>query len=115
MNIDELTIAQVKEIVGMFGVQERQHPAVGQIAIIRCYSAGVFAGKVSYVDGQEVHLEWSHRIWSWQGAFTLSKVAREGITGGRTVYNPAPHYLTDAIEIIPMTSEALETVRKYNE
>jgi len=92
-----------------------KHPAVGKVCLIRCYGAGVFAGVVTYVDGKEVHLQWSYRIWRWEGAFTLTKVAREGIEGGRTVYNDAEHYLTDVLEIIPMTPAALETVKKHNE
>ena len=54
MNINELTIGQVKEIVAMFGqatIAPATHPFIGKYAICRCYSAGVHAGEVVSVNG----------------------------------------------------------------
>jgi hypothetical protein len=86
VNIDNLTLGELKKIAAMFGATQPQaakqaHPFVGEYVIARCCSAGVHAGVVVSVDGENVILANSRRLWSWQakGGIALSGVAQHGI------------------------------------
>ena len=85
MNLDDLTYGQIKEIAkqasGMkpTSADSSIHPFIGKDVIIRSYASGVHFGKLTYYSGKEAILENSRRIWSWEGAFTLSAVSQEGV------------------------------------
>lgn len=121
MNIDNLTYGELKQIAAMFASQttgfvstKEEHPFVGQYVIARCYSAGVHAGVVVSVDGENAILKDSRRLWSWKAAdgVALSGVAQAGITkqGCKIdVVNPLL-YLTGVCELIPCTKKAKESI-----
>lgn len=121
MNIDELTIGQIREIAAAFPAlfvpsqtPPAVHPMVGKYAICRCYSAGVHAGEVVSVDGDRVILRNSRRLWSWTAntGIALSGVAQHGIYISKSkvdTINPEI-YLTGVIEIIPATEAARESI-----
>ena len=117
MNIDELTYGELKQIAAMFSATsapKAEHPFVGQYVIARCYSAGVHAGEVVSVDGENVILKDSRRLWSWkaQDGVALSGVAQCGITkqGCKIdVQNPLL-YITGVCELIPCTKKARESI-----
>ena len=50
----------------------------GEKYIIRTYSSGVFYGEIEWRKGQEGVIKNFRRIWYWDGAFTLSKLAMDG-------------------------------------
>lgn len=50
----------------------------GTRVLIRTYSAGVHFGTLIERNGQEVHLKEARRLWSWQGALSLSEIAAKG-------------------------------------
>lgn len=54
-----------------------------QYVIVRSRDSGVHAGYLDKRNGDEVHLVNSRRIWSWDGAATLSQVAKDGIKSGK--------------------------------
>jgi hypothetical protein len=88
---------------------------VGKICMVRTYSAGVFAGKIEEMDGKTVRLTNARRIWFWAGAATLSQLAMEGTTRPNECKFPVAVddvLLTEAIEIIPMTDEAIASIGK---
>lgn len=121
MNIDNLTIAQAREIAGMFGPQPgtlpastKPHPFFGLYVIARCYSAGVHAGEVVSVDGENVVLKNSRRLWSWKAedGVALSGVAQAGLTSDKSkvdMMNPMI-YLTGVCELIPCSDKAKESI-----
>ncbi len=78
---------------------------VGELVIIRTYSAGVFFGRLKAREGKEALLEDSRRLWSWEGAFTLSAVAREGVTSARLSISEPEKLITEVIEVIPVSNE----------
>lgn len=51
----------------------------GDFVLIRTYSAGVHFGTLIHREGKEVHLKNARRLWSWNGALSLSEVAMKGI------------------------------------
>lgn len=117
MNINDLTIGQAKDLAAMFSGQSKQeesaHPFVGQYVIARCYAAGVHAGFVVSVDGDNVILKDSTRLWSWKAkdGIALSGVAQHGIKSDSKldVVNPLI-YLTGVCELIPCSEKSKESI-----
>lgn len=82
-------------------------------AIVRTYSAGVFAGYIESRNGKEVVLRNAIRLWQWAGAASLSQLAMEGVkkpSGCRFAMPVEKVILTEAIEIIPTTTTAKEII-----
>ena len=120
MNIDELTIGQIKEIKRMVGNAEctekkPNHPMLNRRCIVRTYSAGVHIGDVVYIDGMECKLDNALRLWKWEGGgLSLSVIANKGVVKGR-LNRTGEVYLTNCIEFIPTTAIAEETYEKWIE
>lgn len=115
MNIDDLTLGEIKKLQSLFGGSNSistPHPMLGKKCLIRTYSAGVHIGTVTYINPEnsmELKLEDSSRLWKWEsGGLSLSAVANNGIKGGR-LNKTGEVYLTNVIEIIPTTEEARST------
>jgi hypothetical protein len=113
-----LTFGELKQIAAMFALHQPatkpQNPVVGEYCIARCYSAGVHAGEVVSVDGENVVLKDSRRLWSWKAndGIALSGVAQHGIKTSECkvdVNNPVI-YLTGVCELIPCTKKAKESI-----
>ncbi len=86
---------------------------IGKTCIVRTYSAGVFIGTIKERNGKEVLLGNARRIWYWDGAATLSQLANEGTSKPNNCKFPAPVaevLLTEAIEFIPATEAAIESI-----
>lgn len=82
--------------------------------IVRTYSAGVFAGNIESRNGLEVVLTNARRIWYWAGAATLSQMAVDGVSKPDECKFPCEVptiLLTQAIEIIPCTKKAMESIK----
>jgi len=91
---------------------------IGKTCVVRTYSAGVFIGLVKSRDGKEVILENARRLWYWDGAASLSQLANEGVSKPNNCKFPAPVpeiLLTEAIEIIPATEAAVESIAAVKE
>lgn len=85
---------------------------IGKDVIIRTYSAGVHFGTLAARDGKEVTLNNARRLWYWEGAFTLSAVAQNGVNKSSKLSVSVPEIiLTEAIEIIPCSEAATANLR----
>lgn len=121
MNINDLTLGQAKELAALFcGAQGAApncaHPMIGKYVIARCYSAGVHAGEVVNVDGENVMLKNSRRLWSWKAkdGVALSGVAQAGLKDGSKVDVVNPEiYLTGVCELIPVATGVKELINGY--
>lgn len=119
MNINDLTIGQAKELAGLFGIKEpvkEKHQFIGKYVIARCYAAGVHSGEVVSVDGENVILKNSRRLWSWKAkdGVALSGVAQKGLRDGCKVDVINPEiYLTGVCELIPCASGVMEIINDY--
>ena len=83
--------------------------------IVRTYSAGVHAGYLKSREGKEVVLLNSRRIYSWQGAATLSQLAQSGTSKPKNCKFPeevSRLVLTEAIEILDVTAKAKASLDK---
>jgi len=82
-------------------------------AIIRTYSAGVFAGYIESQNGQEVVLLKARRLWQWAGAASLSQLATDGTSNPSSCKFPCEVErikLLQAIEIIDTTDKAKKSI-----
>ena len=120
MDINDLTIGQVKQLQGLIGGEsvKQSHPMINRKCLIRTYSAGIHIGTVTYINpdnSMELKLEDSMRLWQWEsGGLSLSAVANNGIKGGR-LNRTGEVFLTNAIEIIPTTEGARKTYDEFIE
>lgn len=84
-----------------------------QYAIVRTYSAGVFAGYVAKENGQEATVLNARRLWYWEGAASLSQMAMEGTSKPNKCKFPqevSEVRLKNVIEIIPCTEKAKTSI-----
>lgn len=86
--------------------------------IVRCDRAGVFYGEIEERNGQEIKMRNVRCLWYWEGAATLLQLAAEGTTKP----NDCKFTMTidslevlDAIEIIPCTAKAIESIGSVKE
>ena len=91
---------------------------IGKKVIIRGDRSGVEFGTLVEYKGSEVTLHNARRIWYWDGAATLSQLAKEGTKKPKncrfTVYVDSIIIL-DAVEIIPCTNEAIKSIEEVKE
>ena len=120
MNIEELTLKQIREIAALVNGTAQQptastkpHPFIGKYVIARCYAAGVHAGTLVDVDGENVILSDSRRLWSWKAkdGVALSGVAQTGVQSGCKIDVVNPEIaLTGVCELIPCSTAAKESI-----
>lgn len=86
--------------------------------IVRTYSAGVFAGYVESRNGKEVVIRKVRRIWYWDGANSLSQLAKDGTCSPENckfAVEVDKIEVTEAIEIIECTKKAQESIQGVSE
>ena len=118
MNIEDLTIGQARELAGIFQAPIVQNKncsimdnILGEVCVVRTYSAGVHIGRVISIDGTSCELEGSQRLFTWKGAFTLSEVANKGVSKESRMSMKTVIFLTQAIEFIPCSEQAIESFK----
>ena len=88
--------------------------AIGKEVIIRTYSAGVWFGVLKQKAGNEVILTKARRMYEWwaKESISLSGVARYGIKQDDSkICGELDSVWLEAIEIIPVTGNAAESIR----
>lgn len=86
----------------------------GKYVIVRGDKSGVFAGIFKEKDGQEITLTDCRRIWYWDGAASVSQLAVDGtVAPGNCKFTVSVDeiMILDAIEIIPCTDKAEQSIR----
>lgn len=84
-----------------------------KIVVVRSPSAGVFVGSLAEHKERFVKLLNCRRLWYWDGAFTLSQLALEGVSKPKTCKFSVcvdEHLVLDACEIIPMSQKAADQI-----
>lgn len=120
MNIDNLTVGELKEIARIYSglcnaqaaSQSAASPVVGKYCIVRTYSAGVHAGEVVSHDGDIVVLKNARRLWQWtaKSGVALSGLAINGLKSGKVDTVTNEHVLVGAIELIPCSEAAKDSI-----
>lgn len=116
MNIEDLTLKQIREIQGLlsvagFGGEAKSgHPFIGQYVICRCASAGVLVSQ----PGDAAILKDSRRLWSWTAkkGVALSGVAMHGLKAGKVDVMLPMIALTGVIETIPTSEAARDSIQR---
>lgn len=88
--------------------------AISKEVIIRTYSAGVWFGVLKQKAGNEVILTKARRMYKWwaKESISLSGVARHGIKQEDSkICGELDSVWLEAIEIIPVTGNAAESIR----
>nr|DAK06829.1 MAG TPA: hypothetical protein [Caudoviricetes sp.] len=88
--------------------------AIDKEVIIRTYSAGVWFGVLKQKAGNEVILTKARRMYEWwaKESISLSGVARHGIKQDDSkICGELDSVWLEAIEIIPVTGNAAESIR----
>lgn len=90
----------------------------GKKVIVRGDRSGVFFGTLAEKDGQEVKLEKCRRLWYWDGAASISQLAVDGVSAPdncKFTVTVDEIEILDAIEIIPCTDKAIESIEGVRE
>ena len=90
----------------------------GKKVIVRGDRSGVFFGTLTGKHGSEVELENCRRLWYWDGAASLSQLAMEGVkrpNNCKFTMTVNEIIITDAIEIILCTDEAIRNIEGVSE
>ena len=93
---------------------------IGEVCTLAtCFNrSGVFAGVLVSEEGQKVVLKDCRRLWYWNGAASISQIAKDGVSRASsckftvTVEQIA---ILDAIEIIPTTAAAEANIKAVRE
>ena len=116
MNIDSMTIGQIKTIQALFQPSTNTaglNTHVGERVIIRTYKAGVWLGKLVEKSGREVILKDARRMWRWHAkeSISLSGVAVYGINQDKSKIAPAiSKQWLEAIEIMTLSDVAINSI-----
>lgn len=118
MNIDDLTLGQIKQLQGLFAnteIEKTQKESLncmlGQKVIIRTFSAGVWFGVLDQKADEEVILKDARRMYQWwaKEGISLSAVALYGIKQDKSkIIEKVPSVWLKAIEIIPCSDIAIK-------
>ena len=91
---------------------------INKKVIVRGDSSGVFFGTLAEREGKEVKLVNCRRLWYWEGAASISQIAMEGVKKPSECKFTIPVteiVITDAIEIIPCTENAIKCIEGVKE
>lgn len=118
MNINDLTLGQLKEINALVGSNKDQvstglNCMIGKKVIIRTYSAGVWFGTLEQKNGNEVIIRNARRMWRWwaKEGVSLSAVSVRGIKHEKSkIAESVDAVWLEAIEIIPCTESAIISI-----
>lgn len=91
---------------------------IGKKVIIRGDRSGVEFGTLVAQNGREVTLHNARRIWYWDGADSLSQLAKDGTSNpGNCKFTVTVGSITilDTIEIIPCTDKAIKSIEEVRE
>ncbi|MFD2921987.1 DUF6948 domain-containing protein [Terrimonas rubra] len=84
--------------------------------IIRADRAGVFMGKISFIEGTTIGINALRRLYYWSGALDTTQLAKQGVTKQRgckfseQLDETDLSIVTNLIEFHPMTEKAIQSL-----
>lgn len=91
---------------------------IGKEVIVRGEVSGVFFGVLAARDGREVRLTNCRRLWYWDGAASISQLAKDGTKAPekcKFTVTVDEIEILDAIEVIPCTPVSSESIKSVKE
>jgi hypothetical protein len=89
----------------------------GKFYIIRADKAGLFMGKIEFIDANNrVGVRSLRRLYYWKGALDASQIAKCGVTCpdsckfSEQLSDEDLSIITNLVEIHPMTNEAVQSI-----
>ena len=122
MNIDELTLGDIKKLKSLFSEETvakisssgHDNKLIGRYVLVRCHDAGIHAGYLESSQGRSCILKEARRIWYWKPAENqsfLSGVATHGLDISSKVGNKiVVQELTENCEIMLCTDKAEKSI-----
>ena len=118
MNIDELTLGQVKQLHALFdGSKTNQREGlqffIGKKCIVRTYSDGVWFGEIVEKQRMEVLIKNARRLYQWKNkkGISINSVAINGVDEDGCRFSPTiPLHGVEAIGITPCTDESIKSI-----
>lgn len=92
---------------------DTRHPYVGKFVIVRCSGAGVHAGELAAVRGDEVRLLGSRRLWAFtvKSGIALSGAAQHGIKSSSKLDAVMPDIVVKGFcELLPCSDNAKASI-----
>ena len=117
----KVTLKEIAELLGMKNTAAESGLnsfAIGQEVIIRTYASGVWFGRLKEKSDKEVILTEARRMWRWwaKESISLSGVALYGINQDKSrIAGAVESVWLQAIEIIPISGKAAESIRTAQE
>ena len=120
----KITLKEIAELAELLGAKNTAAESglngfvIGREVIIRTYSAGVWFGRLKEKSGNEVILTEARRMWRWwaKKSISLSGVALYGIKQEDSrIAGAIDTVWLQAIEIIPISGTAAESIRTAQE
>ena len=128
MNIDKLTLGEIKEISKLINggktvateetniksYNSVDNLLIGKYHIFRTYSAGVFFGKLIAKEGDDCVIDECRRLYTWRtkGGISISEIALTGLHSDSKVCAPTNGHCITKIEIITCTEEAIKDIKE---
>lgn len=91
---------------------------IGKRVIVRGDRSGVFFGTLAQREDREVKLTDCRRLWYWDGAASDFQLATEGVAAPQNckfTVRVKEIEILDAIEVIPCTGKAIESIENVTE
>lgn len=111
--IDEMVIEGITYVPK--DQQEKAEELDGmKYVIVRTYSAGVFSGYLESRNGQEVVMRKARRLYYWDGAFTLSQLANDGVSKPQNCKFPAEVDRIELLQAIEITDASEKCKKSIN-
>lgn len=88
--------------------------------IIRADKAGVFMGKIAFIEGTTIGVNGLRRLYYWRGALDASQIAKCGVTAPKDckfseqLNESDTSVITNLIEFHPMTDEAITSLNSVS-
>lgn len=84
--------------------------------IIRADKAGIFMGKIAFINGTTVGVNALRRLYYWKGALDATQIAKSGVSRpseckfSEQLNDSDLSIVTNLVELHPMTTEAIESI-----
>lgn len=116
--VDGVTFVPEEELKNAMDCKKAENFDGMKYCIVRTYSAGVFAGYIESRKGQEIVIRKVRRIWYWDGANSLSQLAKDGTAKPKSckfAVEVDKIEVLQAIEIIECTEKAQKSITEVAE
>ena len=98
--MEDLKVSDLLKLAALFNKTEEPKKLYYGYKIVRTFSAGVFAGYIESRNGREVVIRDARRLWSWEGAASLSQLAMSGTSKPDKCKFPCAVDRVEVLEVI---------------